>query len=190
MPMSFRSILNMIGIEVKMAGRDRSDGIFVPVHHSDVITLQQLVARPADVTAYTAGDAIGAVADVKFTFDLAAAGIPAGLIVAARLIRNQVNNTSVRFRAGVHDAVPGTLPAGDNAPAPMLWGNRVTRRGWVDFSNPIVGSDCADYAGVLSNPQGIPVNPADGKLTLVLATLDGFVEASAAQYALEIDVVA
>lgn len=194
MPMSFKSIFNMLGIETKMAGRDRADGIFVPVHHSDVITLQQVVARPANTTAYAAGAAIGAAADVKFTFDIAAAGIPAGLIVAARLIRDQTTNQSVRFRAGVHDAAPNTLPAGDGAAAPLLWANRLSRRGWVDFSNPHVGvaagSNCADYAGVLSNPQGIPVNPTDGKLTLTLGTLDAFVPASGEQFLLEIDMVA
>lgn len=190
MPMSFKSIFNMLGLETKMAGRDRADGIFVPVHHSDVITLQQQVVRPADTTAYAAGDAIGAAGDVKFTFDIAAAGIQAGLIVAARLIRNQAGNASVRFRAGVHDAVPAVLPAGDNAPSPLLWANRASRRGWVELSNPIVGTDCTDYAGVLSNPQGVPVNPTDGKLTLILAALDGFVPVAGEIYVLEIDLVA
>lgn len=192
--MTSKSLFDKDGVEIKMAGRIGSDGIFRPVHHSDVITLQTLVTRPADTTPYTAGDAIGAAADVKFTFDILAAGIPAGLIVAMRLIRDQITNTSVRFRAGVHDAVPATLPAGDNAVSPLLFANRASRRGWVDFTNPHVGtaagSDCADYAGVLSNPQGIPVNPADGKLTVTLGTLDAFAPVSGERYVLEIDMVA
>ena len=192
--MTSKSVFDKDGAETKMAARTPADGITRPVHHSEVITLQQTVTRPANVTAYAAGAAIGAAADVKFTFDIAAAGIPAGLIIAARLVRDQTTNTSVRFRAGVHDAVPNTLPAGDGAAAPLLWANRVSRRGWVDFSNPHVGvaagSNCADYAGVLSNAQGIPVNPADGKLTLTLGTLDAFVPVSGENYLLEIDMVA
>ena len=192
--MTSKSLIDKDGAEMKMAGRLGADGIFRPVHHSDVITLQAVLQRPADTTPYLAGDAIGGAADVKFVFDIAAAGIPAGLIVAARLVRDQTNNTSVRFRVGVHDATPATLPAGDNAPSPLLWANRATRRGYVDFSNPHVGvaagSNCSDYQGVLSNPQGIPVNPADGKVTLILGTLDAFTDASAANYLLEIDMVA
>lgn len=192
--MSFKSIFNMLGVETKMAGREDAAGVFRPVHHSEVITLQQEVTRPADTTAYLAGDAIGAAGDVKVTFDIQANGIPAGLIVAARLIRNNVNNASVRFRAGIHDAAPATVPAGDNAPSPLLYANKASRRGWVDFTNPLtgaaVGSDSLDYAGVLSNAQGVPVNPADGKLTLILSTLDGFVPASGEKFTLEIDLVA
>jgi len=191
--MSFKSIFNMLGIETKMAGREDAAGVFRPVHHSEVITLQQEVTRPADTAAYLAGDAIGAAGDVRVAFNIAAAGIPAGLIVAARLIRNNTGNSSVRFRAGVHDADPAVLPAGDNAPSPLLYENRASRRGWVDFTNPIsgaaAGSNCLEYAGVLSNPQGVPVNPA-GNLTLVLSTLDAFVPASGEKFTLEIDLVA
>lgn len=192
--MQSTSVFDKDGTETKLARRRGGDTIDRPVHHSEVITLQQEITRPADTTPYAAGDAIGAAADVKVTFNIQGAGIPSGLIVAARLIRNNVNNASVRFRAGVHDAVPATLPAGDNAPAPLLYANRASRRGWVDFTNPIsgvaAGSDCLEYAGVLSNPQGIPVNPADGVVTLTLSTLDAFTDASAAKYALEIDLVA
>lgn len=193
--MQSETILNASGVATPMAVRKPGDNINRPVHHSEVVTLQVEVTRPADTNAYAAGDAIGAAADVKFTFNIAAAGIPAGLIVAARLIRDQTTNSSVRFRAGVHDAVPASLPAGDNAAAPLLYANRVSRRGWADFTNPIsgvaAGSNCLDYAGVLSNPQGIPVNPADGNVTLVLSTLDAIaVPVSGEKFTLEIDLVA
>lgn len=192
--MTFKSIYDLAGIETKMAGRLGADGIFRPVHHSDVITLQVEVTRPANTTAYTAGDAVGAAGDVKFNFDLAAAGVPAGLLVASRLIRNVVTNPSVRFRAGVHDAVPATLPAADNDAAPLLYANRASRRGWVDYSVSLAGlaagSDCLEYAGFLSSPQGIPVNPVTGILTLVLSTIDGFTPGSAEKFVLEIDLVA
>jgi hypothetical protein len=192
--MQTKTILDGGGVGASMGVRIPGDGLVRPVHHSEVIILQVEVTRPADTLTYTAGDAIGAAADVKFMFDIAAAGIPAGLLVAARLIRDQITNNSVRFRAGVHDAVPAVLPAGDNAPAPLVYANRASRRGWIDFTNPIsglaAGSNCLEYAGVLSNPQGIPVNPATGILTLMLSTLDAFTDASAAKYCLEIALVA
>jgi hypothetical protein len=192
--MTFKSLFDKDGVETKMAGRLGADGIFRPVHHSDVITLQVEVTRPANTTAYIAGDAIGAAADVKFQFDLAAAGVPAGLLVASRLIRNVVTNPTVRFRAGVHDALPATVPAADNDPAPQLYANRASRRGWVDYSVSMAGlaagSDCLEYAGYLSSPQGIPVNPSNGILTLMLSTIDGFTPGSAEKFVLEIDLVA
>lgn len=194
----YKSIFDKDGIETKMAGRIGADGIFRPVHHSDIQIVQIEVTRPADANAYVAGDVIGAnVAlntSVLFEFDLGALGIGAGLLVSSRLIRNSVLNQSTRFRASFHDAVPNTLPAGDNAPGPLLYANRLSRRGWADFTNPLAGdagtSDCLDYAGVLSNPQGIPFNlPADGKLLAMLGVRDAVTLASAEKLALEIGVV-
>lgn len=192
--MQNKVVLDAAAVGASMAVRIPGDNLVRPVHHSEVITVQALVQRPANTTPYAAGAAIGAAADVRFVFDIAAAGIPAGLIVASRLIRDQAAPGSARFKAIIHDADPATLPSGDGQPAPLLWGNRLSRRGWVDFTNPLVGvaagSNCAEYAGVLSSPQGVPVNPANGKVTLMLSTLDAFTDASAASYALEIDVVA
>lgn len=191
--MQSKNILDAAGVATPMAVRTPTDGVNRPVHHSEVIALQREVTRPANVTAYIAGDAIGAAGDVKFQFDIKAAGIPSGLIVAARLIRDQTTNASVRFRSIVHDALPASLPAADNDAAPLVYANRASRRGWIDFTNPIsglaAGSNCLEYAGVLSNPQGIPVDPADGVLTLVLSTLDGFVPVSGEKFTLELDLV-
>ncbi|ATC34117.1 hypothetical protein CA606_18255 [Caulobacter vibrioides] len=191
--MQSKNMLDAAGLPTPMAVRTPTDGVNRPVHHSEVVALQREVTRPANTTAYIAGDAIGAAGDVKFQFDIKAAGIPSGLIVAARLIRDQTSNASVRFRAIVNDALPASLPAADNDPAPLVYANRASRRGWIDFANPIsgaaAGSNCLEYAGVLSNPQGVPVDPADGVLTLVLSTLDGFAAVSGEKFVIELDLV-
>ena len=195
--MTSKTLFDKNGDDIKMAGRLGPDGIFRPVHHSEVVTLQYEITRTADAVAYAAGDAIGGNPaqpnSLLFLFDLTAAGIQAGLIVSSRLIRSSVLNQATRFRASFHDAVPATMPAGDNAPSPLLYANRVSRRGWSDFTNPLVGdagaSDCLDYAGVLSNPQGIPVNPADGVLRALLGVRDAVTLANAEKLTLEIGVV-
>lgn len=189
--MLFKSVFDKGGLETKMAGRQPSSGVFRPVHHSEVITIRAALTRPANTTPYAVGDALGSAASAVFEFDLDAAGIGAGLIVSARLIRSSVNNTSVRFRGFIHDAAPAAVPAADNDPAVISFANSATRRGWVDFANPIVGSDCADYAGVLSNPQGVVVSPAagDSKARLILTTLDGFAPDASTQSVVELGMV-
>ncbi len=191
--MDYKSIIDKNGAEVKMAGRLGADGFFRPVHHSEQLTLQAAFTRPANTTAYIAGDAVGAAGNVLFLFDLAAANVPAGLIVAARLIRSDVASPATRYRAMVHDAAPAASPAADNDPAPLTWANRVSRRGWIDFltsmAGAAAGSDCLEYAGQLSSPGGLPVAPADGKLRLILQTLDGYVPASGVSFLIELDLI-
>jgi len=191
--MDSKTIIDQAGNPLLMAGRLGSDGIFRPVHHSDVITIQTEITRPADTAAYLAGDAIGTSGSGVMSFNIGALGLTAGLIVGASLVRDKVTNPGVRFRAAIHDAAIATAPAADNAPAPMLYANRVTRRGWVDFftSNAGVasGSNALEYAGVLSNPQGIVVAPNAGILYLSLQTLDAFTPESAGKFMIELDIV-
>ena len=86
-----------------------------------------------------------------------------------------------------------SAPSADNVAAPLLYANRVTRRGWIDFAistaGTATGSDCLEYAGVLSNPSGITVAPSTGILTLSLSTLDAYTPESAGKYMIELDIV-
>ena len=191
--MDSKIIIDQAGNPISMAGRLGADGIFRPVHHSDVITIQTEITRPADTTSYLAGDAIGTSGSGVMSFDIGALGLKAGLIVGASLVRDKVTNSGVRFRASIHDAAINTAPAADNAPAPMLYANRVTRRGWVDFfvstAGVAAGSNALEYAGVLSNAQGIVVAPSAGILYLSLITLDAFTPESAGKFMIELDIV-
>ncbi len=174
----------------------RQGGIDRPVHHSEVICLQVEKTRPANTTAYIAGDVIGdgTATPTMFLFDAAAAGIPAGLIIGARLIRDSTAAPTTRFRLGVHDALPAVIPAADNDAAPMLYANRASRRGWVDFQLAMqgvaAGSNCLEYVGALSHAQGIPFNAADGILRIILSAVDGFTPASGEKFTIELDIIA
>jgi len=194
-PYTFKNILDAAGAVVKMPFRQAggTDLAHRPIHHSEVIVVQAEKTRPADTTAYTAGDAIGDGASAVFTFDVGILGVPAGLIVGARFARDVITDTGVRFRAEIHDAAPTTVPASDNAAGPILWANRATRRGWIDFAAPIVGeatgSNCLEYAGLLSNVQGIPFSATDGILRVLLTTRDAFTPAASKVSMVELDVV-
>ncbi len=192
---SFRDAIT--GLSRKMAtNRRASDDVERPVHHSEIVIIQATLVRPADATPYAIGDAIGTAATCLFLFDFGAAGLPSGFITHARLIREAQTPTAPRFRGHVHDALPGTLPAADNAPHPQLWANRASRRGWVDFPTPTASdaadaAACLEYAGVLSGSTGgIPFDAADGIVRMILTTRDAFTPESAKGYCLELGAVA
>lgn len=176
--------------------RDNVDLIGRPVHHSEIIRVRASKTRPADVLAYPAGGLVGAAADVLYTFDLNALGLPrGGLIVGATLVRNATGNAGTRFRAHIHNAVPPTFTNADRAAHPLLWANRAGRCGWIDFSSPNVGdaasgNDCQVYAGVLSNSQGIACDPTDGIIRALLTTRDAIATSdSAAAHDLELAII-
>ena len=192
----FKNILDAAGNAVKMAFRQAggADLGFRPIHHSEVTIVQATKTRPANTTAYVAGDAVSDASAGGFTFDVGALGIPAGLIVSARLVRDVVTDTGVRFRAYVHDT-PGLSAPADKTQYPLLWADRTMRRGMVDFMNPYQGdassgNNCLDYSGVLSSVQGIPYSAADGILRVGLLTRDAFTPTSGANFLIELGIVA
>ncbi len=193
MAYGFKSLLDKDGAEIKMRGYLDAAGVFHPVHQSEIYSIQQSQTRPANTTPYTAGDYIGPAVGAAMQFDIGALGLGAALIVGARLIRNQTTNSTVRFRAIVHDAALASTPAADNDAHPLLWTNRASRRGWIDFSGALsgfgAGGDSTEWSGYLSNTQGIAVAPADGIIRATLLTLDAFTPESAAISLIELDLV-
>jgi len=150
-----------------------------PVHHSEVVEIQALKTRPANASAYAAGQLIGDGTTTLWTWDLNSYGLErGGLLIGATLTRQTAGtNLTTRFRLHLHDAVPASYNTTDRSDHPLLWANRVSRRGYVDFSSPNVGdsasgNDCQFYVGTLSNPQGILITPTDGIARGLLATRD------------------
>lgn len=185
---------NTAGAVETLAAQVGGDAKKRPVHHSEVVSILSAKTRPNNTTAYAAGALEGATADVIFTFDFGALGVPAGLIVGARLIRKDTAASPPRRRLFIHDAVPPTLTNADAAAHPLLWANRASRRGWIDFSSSIVsdaaGGDMSEFAGALSNLQGIPVAPADGIVRALLTTRDAFTPAALTDIGVILDLVA
>ena len=186
-------ILTAVG-ERKLASNTGTDTRHRPVHHSEILTMQVAKTRPNDTTPYAAGDVQGAASDVVFSFNIGAAGYSGALIIGARLIRKDVTNTAQRHRLMIHDEVPASLTNADNAAHPLLWANRTSRRGWIDFASPVLsdasGGDVAEFQGALSNVQGIAVAPADGIVRCVLVTRDAFTPAALTDFAIELDFIA
>lgn len=182
-------IKDAAGATKKMATREGPSNIHRPVHHSEPIHLLSALTRPANTTAYAAGDVIGTASVTVFEFDIGALGIDAAVIVGARLIRDSTGSPANRFRGMVFDAAPTSPPAADNDAALITWANRDKRRGYVDFLTSIVGSDCVEWSGVLSNVQGLVVAPADGIVRVMLTTLDALTPASGTTTAIDLMLV-
>lgn len=105
--------------------------------------------RPADTTAYAANDIVSNSTSSTTPIDFSSAARIAagsGLALTFQLIKSTNTTTGATFRLWLYTATP-TSPPNDNAAFSATWGNRTSRIGYVDFLNPIAGSDCVDYYG-------------------------------------------
>lgn len=167
--------------------------VMTPIHHSDPRTLTSEKTCPNSVANYAAGDLIGAAADVVHEFNIATLGYESVLLTGAKLSRRATVVTAPRFRAWIHDGPLNTLTNADDATHPLLWANRATRRGFIDFITPIPGDapggDQLEYLGVVSNVQGLMLRPADGIIRAVLTTRDAYARVALEAFLLQLDVV-
>jgi len=91
------------------------------------------LTRPADVTAYTANDVVSnSTADPTYlTFEnIARTEGGSGYIIKARMLTDQKTNVAA-FRLHLYHTAP--LPQGDNAPFALLYSNKASRIGIIDF---------------------------------------------------------
>lgn len=106
------------------------------------------ITRPADVIAYDANDALSnsTTAPAVLTFANAArvSGL-GGYITKARMTMNSAVVTNAVFRLWLFTVAP--TPVNDNAAFPLLWANRASRLGYIDFTLATegTGSDSAEY---------------------------------------------
>lgn len=167
--------------------------IDTPIHHSDPRSMTSTKTCPNSVANYSAGDLIGAAADVVHEFNIGALGYESALITGAKLSRRATIVTTPRFRVWLHDGPLVTLTNADDAAHPLLWANAGTRRGFIDFNSPIAGEapggDQLEYLGVLSNQQGLTLRPADGIIRAVLTTRDAYARVALEAFLLQLDLV-
>jgi len=114
--------------------------------------------RPADTTAYAAGDAVNdstsAPAAITFASCARATG-GSGYITSAQLNKSTVTTTNAQFRLRLYANTPSSL-ANDNAASTRAWADRALRCiGYIDFTTATAGADCAISTGTL-NPLMIP----------------------------------
>lgn len=100
-------------------------------------TSQVTVTRPADTTAYTAGDVVGATA-AAITF--ASIGPAAGHIIITsadlRVDVTAVPSGMTSFRLHLYNATPPSALA-DNAPWDLPSGDRASYLGYIDLGTPV-----------------------------------------------------
>lgn len=154
--------LNALG---KLLVKDRGDGTFLlrASVQSDIIRSTVDFTRPANITGYSAGQALapnGANALLTFT-NAAREAAGGGTIVQARMVKTGTGTTG-QFRLWLFSASPASIPASDQAAYSPAWANRVIRLGHVDFTSWIAGSDCAVCEGALSGTFGFPFKLAAG----------------------------
>ena len=142
--------------------------------------------RPNDVNQYGAGDIVSnsTAATTPLEFTNVARIVGGGVTIGAvKLCKNNTVVTNANYRLWLYSATPATPPV-DNAVFAQLWANRDLRVGWVDFSNPILGSDCVTYQGVLSMLGPDPIIPADKSVFGLLQVTSAYIPTAQEIYSL------
>ena len=145
------------------------------------VVSQAEFTRPENTTAYDALDTVcnstGSPAVLTFA-NVARAAAGSGYITSGRIMTSQTTCTA-RFRLHLFNVTP--TPIADNAPYTMLYANRASRIGVLDFGacrTEGAGSTAANQQNIIDR---MPFVCAAASTTLygILETLDAFTPASA-----------
>lgn len=172
------------GVEIK-----NDTGNPIPSSGVQVITTASFT-RPADTTAYAALDVVSnsTTAPTVLTFSSAArANGGSGLILAARHMKNSTTTTGASYRLHLYKvAVTAT---NDNAQFAMLYANRATRIGFIDF-NHVAGGTGSDCSTALSTILNLPFvcDAAAAALYGVLTVTSAYTPTSGEQHFIELSI--
>jgi hypothetical protein len=122
--------------------------------------------RPADTTQYAASDAVTdstSAPTVRTFSSCARKNAGSGYITKARLMKSTATTTNASFRLWVYNASPTAI--NDNAQFTLLWANRASRIGYVDFTLTTEGTG-SDSAGAVVADIRIPFVCAAGSKAL------------------------
>lgn len=148
-------------------------------------------ARPANVTAYTAGDAVNNSTTVAALLAFASAALAAGrggVIQSAILHKSGTTVTSAQFRLHLWNSDVGA-PAQDNAAMPYLYANRAAYVGYIDFATMITGTGANTEARVVATNIALPYDCAATTLYGMLEALAGYTPASGETFDVELFVL-
>lgn len=137
--------------------------------------VEATLVRPADTNAYAANDVIAnsVGSPTIFTIPFMPDNGDSGYITKARALTN-VNNFTGRLRLHLYHTAP--VPVADNAPFALLWANRSSRIGFIDFpamQTGGVGSD-ASNAFLPDIRLFFKLNDQTKNLFAIIQTLDAF----------------
>jgi hypothetical protein len=153
----------------------------------NMLTISAEMTRPADTTAYTAGDVVSNNATTTTPVQLAnifrvASG--SGYIVKLRLVTDKKSITP-RLRLHIFNVNTATVAA-DNAPYKELYADSDKRLGYWDMPAMITAADTtnSDMSRTLDLNCRIAVTAANGSrdLFVVYEALDGFTPASGQKF--------
>lgn len=137
------------------------------------------LTRPADTTAYAAKDAISnsTSAPTYLTFaNLARVSGGSGYIVKAQLMTNQSTNVA-QYRLHLFNTAPTAI--NDNSPYTLLWANRASRVGYIDFGAAATEGSGSDAANSQNDTARLHfVTSGSASLFGILETLSAFTPAS------------
>jgi len=148
------------------------------------------LARPANVTPYTAGQAFGTGATCLFAFTGAVVAGGKGLVTSARAAKTTDNITNASFRLWLFNTATFTAPALDQAALGFAFTDRLKLIGMFNFASMIdVGAYALGY-GVPSLEGGLPFDLAgvETQLTGIVEITGAYTPGSGETLHLEIGV--
>lgn len=140
------------------------------------------ITRPANTTAYTAGDVIGvSTASGGAILEFTGVGGPGDdvMIVSSRFMWNEtsVPSGATSFRLHLYNSRPGSVYA-DNDAWDLPSGDRTAYLGFVDLGTPVdVGSTLFVQTDVIQHDVGLP-STTNGSLFAYLVTNGGYTPTS------------
>jgi len=110
-----------------------------------------LITRPADTTAYAAGDGVGTASTVVQTLTGAARqNSGGGRILTARLFKSGTTVTNATFSVLLFSTAPTTVA--DNAAFNLLYAEQAYYIGTIAFSTMTVQGSGGGFAATVANP--------------------------------------
>lgn len=151
------------------------------------VTSSVLMTRPADTNAYAAQDVVSdsttAPTLLQFTGSARENG-GSGIIVSARHLKS--STVSANFRLHLYRNNSAT-PVNDNAQFPLLFANRLSQIGFIDFNHGTGGTG-SDSTNALTTFAGLPFVCDAGTSSLfgILVALTAYTPTSAEQHFIEL----
>jgi hypothetical protein len=145
--------------------------------------------RPADTTAYTAGDVVGTSPAAVITLsNCARVAGGSGIITSVRLAADSATTANGIFRVYFFSTAPTAIA--DNSPFTLLWANRAIRVGAVDLTLRTEGSG-SDSAEAFNSSVVVPFTCASSSkdLTAVLVAEAAYAPKNAGLFRLEVGIV-
>lgn len=155
------------------------------------VTSTAQFTRPSDTTAYAAQDVVSdsTTAPTVLTFaNVARANGGSGLILSARHIKSSTTTSGASYRLHLYKAAPTAI--NDNAQFSMLYANRLTRIGFIDFIHQGGGTG-SDASHALAPNINLPYlcDASLASLRGILVVTSAYTPVSGEQHMIELSVL-